>query len=141
MQSSKDELTGGKWQASMSVLALFKLYKEVVAKKRGRQTAAVNLYIKVALNHIAISTTGLQKLFLGSNIPVPPTTIKQHSAYVVSGNIQEYTQKDLAQKRKLLKDIHIFRGDNHNIINIQADGIYNNRLYTERGKTQFQPAT
>lgn len=59
------------------------IYNEVVAKKRGRRTAAINLSIQVALNHIAISTTGLQKLFLGSNIPAPSTSSMQHSANVV----------------------------------------------------------
>ncbi|CAG2242056.1 unnamed protein product [Mytilus edulis] len=120
---------------------MFNLYNEVIAKKRGRRTAAINLSIQVALNHIAISTTGLQKLFLGSNIPAPSTSSLQHSANVVSEIIEEYNQKDLVQKRKLIKEINILRGDNPNIINIQADGMYNNPIYSGMGKTPFQPAT
>ncbi|VDI14341.1 Hypothetical predicted protein [Mytilus galloprovincialis] len=120
---------------------MFNLYNEVIAKKRGRRTAAINLSIQVALNHIAISTTGLQKLFLGSNIPAPSTSSMQHSANVVSEIIEEYNQKDLVQKRKLIKEINILRGDNPNIINIQADGMYNNPIYSGMGKTPFQPAT
>ncbi|CAC5417881.1 unnamed protein product [Mytilus coruscus] len=116
---------------------MFNLYNEVVAKKRGRRTAAINLSIQVALNHIAISTTGLQKLFLGSNIPAPSTSSMQHSANVVSEIIEEYNQKDLAQKRKLLKEINILRGDNPNIINIQADGMYNNPFIPEWVKHHF----
>ncbi|CAC5417794.1 unnamed protein product [Mytilus coruscus] len=98
---------------------MFNLYNEVVAKKGGRRTAAINLSIQVALNHIAISTTGLQKLFLGSNIPAPSTSSMQHSANVVSEIIEEYNKKDLAQKRKLLKEINILRCDNPNNINMQ----------------------
>ncbi|CAC5417818.1 unnamed protein product [Mytilus coruscus] len=120
---------------------MFNLYNEVVAKKRGRRTAAINLSIQVALKHIAISTTGLQNVFLGSNIPAPSTSSLQHSANVVSGIIEEYNKKDLDQKRKLLKEINIRRGDNPNIINIQADGMYYNPIYSGMGKTPFQSAT
>ncbi|XP_071171005.1 uncharacterized protein [Mytilus edulis] len=88
-----------------------------------------------------MSTTGLQKLFLGSNIPAPSTSSMQHSANVVSEIIEEYNQKDLAQKRKFLKEINILKGDNPNIINTQADGMYNNTIYSGMGKTPFQPAT
>ncbi|CAG2218227.1 unnamed protein product [Mytilus edulis] len=110
--------------------------------KRGRRKAAINLSIQVSLiNHIAISTTGLQKLYLGSNIPAHSTSSMQHSANVVSEIIEEYNEKDLAQKRKLLKEINILRGDNPNIINMQANRVYNNPTYSGMGKTPFQPAT
>ena len=144
---SAEQQRGAAWREKASCnecsyhSKMFNLYNEVIAKKRGRRTAAINLSIQVALNHIAISTTGLQKLFLGSNIPAPSTSSMQHSANVVSEIIEEYNQKDLVQKRKLLKEINILRGDNPNIINIQADGMYNNPIYSGMGKTPFQPAT
>ncbi|VDI03769.1 Hypothetical predicted protein [Mytilus galloprovincialis] len=144
---SAEQQRGAAWREKASCnecsyhSKMFNLYNEVIAKKRGRRTAAINLSIQVALNHIAISTTGLQKLFLGSNIPAPSTSSMQHSANVVSEIIEEYNQKDLVQKRKLIKEINILRGDNPNIINIQADGMYNNPIYSGMGKTPFQPAT
>ncbi|VDH93073.1 Hypothetical predicted protein [Mytilus galloprovincialis] len=144
---SAEQQRGAAWREKASCnecsyhSKMFNLYNGVIAKKRGRRTAAINLSIQVALNHIAISTTGLQKLFLGSNIPAPSTSSMQHSANVVSEIIEEYNQKDLVQKRKLIKEINILRGDNPNIINIQADGMYNNPIYSGMGKTPFQPAT
>ena len=120
---------------------MFNLYNEVVSNKRGRRTAAINLAIQVALSHIAISTTGLQKLFMGSNIPAPSTSGMQHSANLVSEIIEEYNNKDLSERRKLIKQINKLRGDNPEIINVQADCVYNNPIYSGVGKTPFQPAT
>ncbi|CAG2251503.1 CTRB [Mytilus edulis] len=83
---SAEQQRGAAWREKASCnecsyhSKMFNLYNEVIAKKRGRRTAAINLSIQVALNHIAISTTGLQKLFLGSNIPAPSTSSMQHFA-------------------------------------------------------------
>lgn len=55
--------------------------------------------------------------------------------------VEEYNQKVLAQKKTIRKEINILRGENRNIINIQADGIYDNPIYSEMGKTSFQSAS
>lgn len=84
-------------------------------------------------NHKAISTTGIQKLFLGSHLSAPSTSSMQQCVHVVSEIIEEFNEKDLAQLRKLLEEINVLRDVNSNIINIQADRMYTNPVYSRIG--------
>lgn len=54
----------------------------------------------------------------------------QHCVHIVPEIIEEYNEKDLAQLRKLLEEINILRDDNPNIINMQADRMYTNPVYS-----------
>ncbi|VDI67053.1 Hypothetical predicted protein [Mytilus galloprovincialis] len=61
---------------------------------------------------------------------IPSTSSMQHCVHVVPEIIEEYNEKDLAQLRKLLEEINILRDDNPNIINMQADRMYTNPVYS-----------
>lgn len=63
------------------------------------------------------------------------------SAAKVCKAIERINTADMKERRNALKKINRLRGRSENEINIQADGIYNNSLYSGVGKTPFQPAT
>lgn len=120
---------------------LFNLYEEEERNERGRKSAKINIGLQIGLSHTPISTASFQKLCLSCNIPSPSTSGMQQTANKVAVKIEETCSEDLAHQRHLLKEVNTLRGDKPNVINIQADCVYNNALYSGIGKTPFRPAT
>lgn len=120
---------------------MYNMYDEIVTNKKGRKAATINQGLQVALHHTPISTTGFRKVCLGSNIPAPSVSGMQHAANKVSEKIEQTNIKDMKQQRELIKEVKRLRGEDPKTINVQADGVYNNAIYSGIGKTPFQPAT
>lgn len=120
---------------------LFNLFDDVEWTHKGRNAAKINIGLQIGLTHTPISTSSFQKLCLSCNIPCPSTSGMQHTANVVGERIEEENKKDLSQQRQLLREVNSLRGDNPNVVNVQADCVYNNALYSGVGKTPFRPAT
>ena len=120
---------------------MFNVYEKVITNRKGQRAGEINWGLQVALHHTPISTTSFQKICLGSSIPAPSTAGMQNSANKVSEKIEEENIKDLTKQRSLIKKNNTLREKDPHIVNVQADCIYNNSIYTDIGKTPFQPAT
>ena len=119
----------------------FNLFEEIETGKRGRKAATANVGLHVALTQTSIGPNSVRRLCLGSNIPAPSRNAMYYSAAKVCKDIERINTADMKMRRNGLKKINKLRGRPENEINIQADGIYNNSLYSGVGKTPFQPAT
>ena len=119
----------------------FNMYEEEDKEERGRKGAKVNIGLQVGHTHTPISTNSFQELCLRCNIPCPSTTGKQCMANKVAEKIQKASEENLIQQQQKLSEINRLRGNNPNVVNIQADCIYNNVLDSSVGKTPFLPAT
>lgn len=121
--------------------AMFDLYELEERRERGRRMAKINIGLQIGLSHTPISTSSFQKLCLSCNIPCPSSSGMQYTSNKVSEKIQEAGVEDLRHQRQLLKTVNVLRGDEPSTINVQADCVYNNALYSGVGKTPFRPAT
>ena len=122
----------------------FKLYEEVesATKRPGRKVAKVNLGMQIGLMQTPVGNSALRWLMLSANIPAPSTKGLQNSGKLVSARVQQINEKDMQERRKTLIDINKYRNQtNPNAINIEGDGIFNNKLYSGVGKTPLQPST
>ena len=122
----------------------FKLYEEVesATKRPGRKVAKVNLGMQIGLMQTPVGNSALRRLMLSANIPAPSTKGLQNSGKLVSARVQQINEKDMQERRKTLIDINKYRNQtNPNAIDIEGDGIFNNKLYSGVGKTPFQPST
>ena len=64
----------------------------------------------------------------------------QQTANKMAVKIDKTCSGDLANQRQFLKEVNTLLGEKPNVINIQADCVYNNTLYPGIGKTPFRPA-
>ncbi|CAC5390801.1 unnamed protein product [Mytilus coruscus] len=120
----------------------FKLYEEVQTKKPGRKAAKINVSAQAALSQTPLGYTGLRKIVLGCNMPAPSTSGLQKRANKVLPEIVNIDKKDMKARRKQLIAINTLRGrKDPGSVSLQADGAYNNAIYSGIGKTPFQPAT
>ena len=65
----------------------------------------------------------------------------QKSANEVMSSIKKKREKDMLMLCQGLCLLNTFRGKNPASVKVQADGCYNNSLYSGVGKTLFQPST
>ena len=119
----------------------FNLYKEVDSGKRGRKAASANVGLNVALTQTPIGPNSIRRLCLGSNIPAPSRSSMYTSAGKLCKEIERINIIDMKSRRNVVKTVNKIRGMPENEITVQADGIYNNSLFSGVGKTPFQPAT
>ena len=119
----------------------FNLFEEIETGKRGRKAATANVGLHVALTQTSNCPNSVRRLCLGSNIPAPSRNAMYYSAAKVCKDIERINMADMKMRRNGLKKNNKLRGRPENKKNIQADGIYNNSLYSGVGKTPFQPAT
>lgn len=122
----------------------FKLYEEVdpAIPCSGRKAAKTNLGVQIGLMQTPVGNSALRRVLLSANIPAPSTKGLQKSSRRVSNSIEQQNQKDMKQRRKNLLSVHKFRNSaNPNAVDVEGDGIYNNKLYSGVGKTPFQPST
>ena len=119
----------------------FNLFEEIETGKRGRRAATANVGLNVALTQTSIGPNSVRRLCLATNIPAPSRNAMYIRAAKVCKDIERINTADMKMRRNALKKINKLRGRPETEINIQADGIYNNSLYSGVGKTPFQPAT
>ncbi|VDI30793.1 Hypothetical predicted protein [Mytilus galloprovincialis] len=120
----------------------FKLYEEVQTKKPGRKAAKINVSAQAALSQTPLGYTGLRKIVLGCNMPAPSASGLQKRANKVLPEIVNINKEDMKARRKQLIEINTLRGrKDPGSVSLQADGAYNNAIYSGIGKTPFQPAT
>lgn len=130
-----------KCQICSYVSKRYKLYAEIDTCKRGVKPASVTRGISIALTQTPIASSGVRKICHGGNIPAPSVACLQRTANLVNEVICKENKRDMKRIREELKEINKYRGLPQNVINVQADGMYNNNLYSGVGKTPFQPAT
>ncbi|CAG2254295.1 unnamed protein product [Mytilus edulis] len=120
----------------------FKLYEEVQTNKPGRKTAKINVSAQAALSQTPLGYTGLRKIVLGCNMPAPSASGLQKRANKVLPEIININKEDMKARRKQLIEINTLRGrKDPGSVSLQADGAYNNALYSGIGKSPFQSAT
>lgn len=120
---------------------MFDLFDVDERSERGRKMAKINMGLQIGLSHTPISTSSFQKLCLSCNIPCPSSSGMQYTSNKISKKIEEAAEEDMRQQRQLLKTVNVLRGNEPSLINVQADCVYNNALYSGVGKTPFRPAT
>ena len=120
---------------------MYNLYQELPSKNRGRRPAKINRALHVGLSQTSIGPASLAKIFCSINTPPPSASGMQKSANIVVDCVAEENRKDMLMRCQDLRLINSLRGKNPAAVNTQADGCYNNSLYSEVGKTPFQPST
>ena len=114
------------------------MYTEIYIGKRGRKVATANVGLNVALTQTAIGPNSVRRLCLGSNIPAPSRNAMYNTARKVCENNEQINTVDIMKRRdELVKKNNNLIGMPENEIHIQADGIYNNSLYSGVGKNTF----
>ena len=120
---------------------MYNLYEELPSKNRGRRPAKINRALHVGLSQTSIGPASLAKVFCSINTPPPSAGGMQKSANIVLDCVAEENRKDMLMRCQDLRLINSLRGKNPAAVNTQADGCYNNSLYSGVGKTPFQPST
>ncbi|CAG2226741.1 unnamed protein product [Mytilus edulis] len=111
-------------------------------QKPGRKAAKINVSAQAALSQTPLGYTGLRKIVLGCNMPAPSASGLQKRANKVLPEIININKEDMKARRKQLIEINTLRGrKDPGSVSLQADGAYNNAIYSGIGKTPFQPAT
>ena len=118
-----------------------RLYKELDTGKRGRKSADINRSIHIGLTQTPIGPASIRKLLISAHVPPPSRQRLQDTSSSVCEDIKAANTLDMHARREDLKKINILRGDASNVIDIECDGAYNNKLYSGVGRTPFQPAT
>ena len=143
----KEDKWGSCWRESVIcdscsyASPMFKLYEEVNSEKRGRKAATANIGLSIGLTQTTAGPSSIVKLYSSCNIPPPTRQGLQKSATVVSKIIEDTNKSDMKARRKQLKKINKLRNRPEHQIVVQADGQFNNPLYSGAGKTPFQPGT
>ena len=120
---------------------LYKLYEELPCNTRGRRPAKLNRGLHVGLSQTSIGPASLAKILCSINTPPPSIHGMQKSANEVLSTIKKENEIDMLMRCQGLRLLNTFRGKNPASVNVQADGCYNNSLYSGVGKTPFQPST
>ena len=121
-----------------------KLYSEIPheGKRRGRRTATPNMSFQIGLQSTGIATSGARRLLTSMDTAVPSTSGLQKISNKCGEIIRNENIRDMADKRKLVKDIHELQGfERESPIAVEVDRQYNNPLRNCRKKTPFVPAT
>jgi len=118
-----------------------KLYHEVPSDKKGPKAAGPNVSVQVALNRQGIGASGLIDLVHGMQMEAPCFSSLGKAGHKVCQTITEENQRDMSNKGNYLKELNEQLGRKRDLITVEADGTYNNALYSGVGKTATQPAT
>lgn len=118
-----------------------KLFDEVDTGKRGRKAADANVRLQLGLATQGVGQTGTRHLLSAMNIKPPARTSMQKMANKINPEIVKANQADMKNIREDLKDKNSKMGRPRNVIDVEADGRYNNSWGSGWGKTPTQPAT
>ena len=120
---------------------MYNLFDEVQKNTPGRRPANINQGIHVGLSQTSIGASSYTKVLCSMNTPPPSVSGMQKSANTNMKVIMEENVKDMKLRCQELRSLNILSGKNPASVNVQADGCYNNALYSGVGKTPFQPST
>ena len=82
-----------------------------------------------------VGNSALRRLIFSANIPAPSTKVLQCSRKLLNAWVQQINEKDIQERRKNLSEVNKYRNQaNTNAIDIEGDGIFNNKLYSGVGK-------
>lgn len=122
-----------------------KLYDETERKQkgaRGCKPVSVNRQLQCGLYNTKIGNKGAQVLLTCMDTTVPSSTAMQAHADTYSHIMLEENERDMAEKRGVVKTILELKGLGRDTpVAVEADRSYNNPLRTSRRKTPGQPAT
>ena len=140
---------GLSWKAVLSctncsyISDVYKLYEEVEnGITFGPKPATVTYGTQVGLSKNGISNGGLIEILTAANIRPPSYSTLQRAANVVGEAITEANVGDMRDQCTKLRDLNKATGKPyHGPIPAEADGTYNNAIYSKVGKSPFQAAT
>lgn len=120
-----------------------KLYEEVeTGSPHGPKPAQTTYGVQVGLSKNGVSNTGLIEILESANINPPAYSTLQRAANAVGRVITETNKEDLQKQADHLKDLNISLGmPEYGPIPAEADGTYNNSVFSKIGKSPFQAAT
>ena len=118
-----------------------KLYYEVPTEGPGQRPATANVALQIGLTQSMISNTSIRQILMSTNIPPPAHSGMQDMANFVGESIVDLNTDDMAKQRGTIKEVLQLRGEGSSSIPVEADGRYNNPLWSGGGKTPFQPST
>jgi hypothetical protein len=118
------------------------LYDTVETGKPGPKTAKPNYGLQVALTHSSIGISGFNDILIACNIPPPGDTGMQKTANKICDQLIEVNKDDMSAQRQHLQEVNRLRGLGEDAgIRAEADGRYNNPLWSGGGRCPGQPAT
>lgn len=117
------------------------LYEDLPQMSRGRRPANINRSLHVGLSQTSIGPSSFSKILCSINTPPPSASGMQKSANKISETVTRANRYDMRLRCEDLRSINNLQGKKTSAINVQADGCYNNALYSGVGKTPFQPST
>ena len=123
--------------------SMYSLYteEEPASGTRGRKSATINKGFQVGLSQVPIGNASLRTLMLAANIPAPSEKGMQIDSNIVGDKIISVNKSDMIRRSKRLQNINEARGHTTNVVDIEADGTYNNPAYGGIGITPFQAGT
>ena len=120
----------------------YRLYNEVQTGNRGPKPAATTYGLQVGLSKQGISNGGITEVLTSTNIKAPSYNTLQRAANYVGKVITETNMEDLERQIDRIKDLCVATGFHpYGPIPAEADGTYNNGIFTKVGKTPFQAGT
>ena len=114
-----------------------KLYSEIPHKgqRRGRRTATPNMAFQVGLQNTGIAASGARRLLTSMDTAVPSSSGLQKIENKCGQIIRDENIKNMAGKRKIVKDIHELQGfPRESPVAVEMDRQYNNPLQNCRKK-------
>ena len=103
-----------------------KLYTEIPESRRGRRTAVPNMAFQVGLHNTGIATAGARRLLSAMDTAVPSRTGLQNSANKFGDIMTIENTQDMAEKRKIVKDIQELQGyERESAVAVEIDRQYN----------------
>lgn len=119
-----------------------KIYEEISTGQCGRKSADVNIGLQVGLSKQGISNTGIRQVLAAANVIPPASSNMQKASNKVTKLIQQCNEQDMTRKCDELKHLNVTIGrPASDPIPAEADGTYNNKIYSGIGKTPFQAGT
>lgn len=115
------------------------LYEDLPQMSRGRRPANINHSLHVGLSQTSIGPSSFSKILCSINTPPPSASGMQKSANKILETVTRANKYDMRLRCEDLRSINNLQGKKTSAINVQADGCYNNALYSGVGKTPLQP--
>ena len=119
----------------------FNLFEEEKSGNPGRRPACINQGLQVGLSQTSIGPSSFSKLLCSISTPPPSASGMQKCANKTMPNIRKENIDDMMLRCQDLQSFKSLCGKDTKAVNVQADGCYNNALYSGVGKTPFQPST
>lgn len=140
---------GLSWKAVLSctncsyISDVFKLYEEVDnGTSFGPKPASATYGAQVGLSKNGVSNGGLIEILTAANIKAPAYSTLQRAANNVGEAITEANNIDMREQCSKLRELNKTIGKPyHGPIPAEADGTYNNAIYSKVGKSPFQAAS